>query len=225
MASTEPTAAATASVTDSEDDDYLDDIFEDDTEEQYHADSGDLTKLYNRHRQANEADSGALPRSNPQKPSANTRASIDDQIAALSQHAAKIRLDDVKGEQGRVKDKSDRATTDQVLDSRTRMILYKLINRGDISEVSGAISTGKEANVYNAIARPNGVTEQRAVKVYKTRILTFKDRERYVTGDHRFQKGVKGNSRKMVQMWAEKEYRNLRRIHEAKIPCPEPMVL
>lgn len=33
---------------------------------------------------------------NQQKPAANTFASVDDQIAALSKHAAKIRLDDVK---------------------------------------------------------------------------------------------------------------------------------
>uniref|UniRef100_A0A4W4FRA3 Serine/threonine-protein kinase RIO1 n=1 Tax=Electrophorus electricus TaxID=8005 RepID=A0A4W4FRA3_ELEEL len=50
----------------------------------------------------------------------------------------------------RVKDKSDRATVEQVLDPRTRMILFKMLSRGIISEINGCISTGKEANVYHA---------------------------------------------------------------------------
>ncbi|KAI1143735.1 Serine/threonine-protein kinase Rio1 [Hypoxylon sp. FL0543] len=166
--------------------------------------------------------------SSQQKPTANTSASVDDQIAILSKHAAKIRLDNVKEGQDREKDKADRATSEQVLDQRTRMILYQMINRGVVSEIHGAISTGKEANVYGAVAYPdiNGPPVQRAVKVYKTAILSFKDRERYITGEHRFKSGAeKGNSRKMVKLWAEKEFRNLRRIHAAGIPCPEPIQL
>ncbi|KAL7626665.1 Serine/threonine-protein kinase rio1 [Parahypoxylon ruwenzoriense] len=166
--------------------------------------------------------------SNRQKPSANTFTSVDDHIAELSKHAAKIRLDDVKEGQDRDKDKADRATNDQVLDPQTRNILYQMINRGIISEIHGAISTGKEANVYGAVAYADihGPPIQRAVKVYKTAILSFKDRERYIVGEHRFKSGPeKGNSRKMVKLWAEKEFRNLRRIHSAAIPCPEPILL
>lgn len=206
-------------------DEDLDDIFDDD--EDYGADDpSDLTKSYNRQRQTQEG--AALPRSNAQKPAANTMASVDDQISTLSKHAAKIRLDDVKNEQGRDKDKADRATSEQVLDQRTRMILLQMINKGVVSEIHGAISTGKEANVYGAVAHPqlDGPTVHRAVKVYKTAILSFKDRERYITGEHRFKSGAeKGNSRKMVKLWAEKEFRNLRRIHAAGIPCPEPIQL
>jgi Serine/threonine protein kinase involved in cell cycle control len=50
----------------------------------------------------------------------------------------------------KTKDKHDRATAEQVMDPRTRMILFKLISRGMVSEVNGCISTGKEANVYHA---------------------------------------------------------------------------
>lgn len=42
------------------------------------------------------------------------------------------------------KDKSDRATNEQVLDPRTRIILFKMIGRGLIHEVNGCVSTGKE---------------------------------------------------------------------------------
>ncbi len=50
----------------------------------------------------------------------------------------------------KVKDKEDRATVEQVLDPRTRVILMKLLNKKIISEINGCISTGKEANVYHA---------------------------------------------------------------------------
>lgn len=218
-----------------DDDDYLDDVFEDD-DAAWEPNSTDLTKTYNRQRQLQDGASSAsaLPRTNAQKPAANTFASVDDQISALSRHAAKIRLDDVKQDQAREKDKSDRATSELVLDQRTRMILLQLINQGVVAEVHGAISTGKEANVYGAVAYPDGeqgggggaAAVQRAVKIYKTAILVFKDREKYIAGEHRFRSGAeKGNNRKMVKLWAEKEFRNLRRLHAAGIPCPEPIRL
>lgn len=185
---------------------------------------GSKTRSYNR--QTANGPAGALDRSN--KPTANTRHSVDDQISALSKHAAKIRLDDVKQTQDRDKDKADRATSELVLDQRTRMILLQMINRGVVSEIHGAISTGKEANVYGAVFYPEEGSEpvQRAIKIYKTAILVFKDRERYITGEHRFKGGSeKGNNRKMVKLWAEKEFRNLRRIYTSGIACPEPLSL
>ncbi|XP_046495972.1 serine/threonine-protein kinase RIO1 isoform X1 [Equus quagga] len=123
----------------------------------------------------------------------------------------------------RIKDKADRATVEQVLDPRTRMILFKMLTRGIISEINGCISTGKEANVYHA-STTNG--QSRAIKIYKTSILVFKDRDKYVSGEFRFRHGYcKGNPRKMVKTWAEKEMRNLIRLNTAEIPCPEPILL
>jgi RIO kinase 1 len=123
----------------------------------------------------------------------------------------------------RVKDESDRATVEQVMDPRTRMILFKLLNRGFIAEIDGCISTGKEANVYHCV---NSEGESRAIKIYKTSILVFKDRDKYVSGEFRFRQGYgRKNPRKMVRTWAEKEMRNLSRIHKAGIACPEPILL
>ncbi len=119
--------------------------------------------------------------------------------------------------------RDDRATTEQVLDPRTRMILFKLLNQGVISTINGCLSTGKEANVYHAVT-PDGV--DRAIKIYKTSILVFKDRQRYVTGEYRWRSGYnKKNPRKMVKLWAEKEMRNLKRLHSAGMPAPEPHIL
>ncbi|XP_053739262.1 serine/threonine-protein kinase RIO1 isoform X1 [Synchiropus splendidus] len=123
----------------------------------------------------------------------------------------------------RVKDKSDRATVEQVLDPRTRMILFKMLSRGLIAEINGCISTGKEANVYHCLTSSG---DSRAIKIYKTSILHFKDRDRYVSGEFRFRRGYcKGNPRKMVRTWAEKEMRNLIRLQTAGIPSPEPVLL
>ncbi|KAG6959655.1 hypothetical protein JG688_00009986 [Phytophthora aleatoria] len=119
--------------------------------------------------------------------------------------------------------RDDRATTEQVLDPRTRMILYKMLNHGIVTEINGCLSTGKEANVYHA-RLPDG--SEGAIKVYKTSILVFKDREKYVSGEFRFRHGYsKSNPRKMVKLWAEKEMRNLRRLHDAGIYCPAPILL
>jgi len=113
-----------------------------------------------------------------------------------------------------------RATVEQVLDPRTMQVLGKFLKRGLFTELHGCISTGKEANVYYATDAAKGI--ERAVKVYKTSILVFKDRARYVEGEYRFRHGyAKSNPRKMVAQWAEKEMRNLRRIKAAGILCPE----
>jgi RIO kinase 1 len=127
-----------------------------------------------------------------------------------------------------------RATVEQVLDPRTLLILGKMEKRGVFSQIFKTISTGKEANVYYATGHkptallgnmgeylPEGA--ELAVKVYKTSILVFKDRARYVEGEFRFRRGYcKSNPRKMVAMWAEKEMRNLRRMRNAHLPCPIP---
>jgi RIO kinase 1 len=227
---------------DNEEDDYYDDIFEEELEaDDFNSlNPADLTKAYNRQRKVNElaADPNVpkwtYPKTNTQKPTVNTYASVDDQMNSLTRHAGKIKLDDVqsglggRGNQGA--DRADRATSEQVLDPRTRMILLQMINRNVVSEIHGCLSTGKEANVYHSMLFPDDDLDappiHRAIKVYKTSILVFKDRDKYVTGEFRFRQGYnKSNNRAMVKVWAEKEMRNLRRIHAAGIPSPEPINL
>ncbi|TIC70458.1 RIO1-domain-containing protein [Wallemia mellicola] len=158
----------------------------------------------------------------------NTPETTQDQLTSLTtKFSQQINLAPYSKDKGKEKDKSDRATTEQVLDPRTRLILLKMINRGVISEINGCLSTGKEANVYHGSAPPLDSTSQGvqlAIKIYKTSILVFKDRDRYVTGEFRFRKGyAKSNPRKMVKLWAEKELRNLKRLWEIGIRCPQPI--
>jgi len=78
-----------------------------------------------------------------------------------------------------------------------------------------------QANVYHALTPES---THLALKIYKTSILVFKDRDRYVSGEYRFRRGYnRKNPRKMVRLWAEKELRNLRRLRAVGIPCPEPL--
>lgn len=141
------------------------------------------------------------------------------------------------------KDKADRATTQQVLDPRTLVILFKMLQRGFLQHIDGVISTGKEANVYHASMPPPPLAEHGedettpaeerkgspvhvAIKIYKTSILVFKDRHQYVSGEYRFRNGYSGsNPRKMVKTWAEKEARNLKRLVSAGIRAPKPLEL
>jgi RIO kinase 1 len=168
--------------------------------------------------------------------SKSKKSSQQPRIKSIDQYIDKINIDKYEplttklnnnleiSDRVRGKDKSDRATVEQVMDPRTRMILFKMIQRGIINELNGCISTGKEANVYHSTT--NTVNADLAVKVYKTSILTFKDRDKYVTGEFRFRHGYcRHNPRKMVRTWAEKEFRNLSRLNQANIKCPEPIYL
>ncbi|CAM9849961.1 unnamed protein product, partial [Scytosiphon promiscuus] len=119
--------------------------------------------------------------------------------------------------------RDDRATVEQVMDPRTRMILFKLLNQGFFRQIDGCLSTGKEANVYYAVG---GEGKEYAIKVYKTSIMVFKDRDKYVSGEYRYRHGYcRSNPRKMVKVWAEKEMRNLKRLVAAGIPSPAPVLI
>ena len=152
------------------------------------------------------------------------------QKAFLHKYEHKINLDKISYSSGGnnnnifVKDKADRATVENVLDPRTRGIIFKFLRNGLITSVNGCISTGKEANVYECSTSDPNVSY--ALKVYKTSILVFKDRTNYTLGEFRFRRGYRGkNPRKMVTAWAEKEVRNLSRMFATeKMPCPKPII-
>lgn len=152
---------------------------------------------------------------------------ITEKEDIVTKYADKIKTDDIKKGPKTTKDRANRATVEQVLDPRTMKFLAKIINTGVISRINGCISTGKEANVYHGDQEDHTINEKEyAVKIYKTSILVFKDRERYVDGEFRFRNTKnQSNPRKMVKVWAEKEFRNLKRLFINGIPCPEPVEL
>jgi RIO kinase 1 len=134
----------------------------------------DFTKQYNRLRQHVAVRSGSaqgttsalnqkatvasLPAVNQPKAvkAQPAKDKTSDQLAALSKFSSRLAKIDVPYTMGasvnrkgpsataNMKDKSDRATNEQVLDPRTRLILFKMIGRGLVQEVNGCVSTGKE---------------------------------------------------------------------------------
>jgi len=130
----------------------------------------------------------------------------------------------------KVRDKVDKSTAVMALDPRTRLMLYKLVNSGAITEVHGTISTGKESVVVYAKGgsmKDRAVPPECAIKVFKTSLNEFKRREEYMRGDHRLpsQGYKKHNPRKIIRLWAEKEMHNLNRLQKVGIHCPEVVSL
>lgn len=118
--------------------------------------------------------------------------------------------------------KLDKSTQEQVLDKRTRVTLLELINGGVLDGLDGIISTGKESNVYFATCQENNL--ELAVKIFKTTLNEFKNRNDYIEGEFRFRyKKNQHNPRKFIKVWAEKELRNLKRLQAQGIPCPNPI--
>lgn len=110
---------------------------------------------------------------------------------------------------------------DDVLDKNTIMTLSKLINSGIISYVNGVIGSGKESKMYWAVD-PNG--KDLALKIYLVTASNFKKRNPYLVDDHRFSH-IKKGTRNMVELWAQKEFRNLNHCVKSGIPSIKPIHL
>lgn len=138
--------------------------------------------------------------------------------------------------QAKLHEEKDRSTAEHAVDKRTRLILLKLINAGTLEQVNGVISIGKEAVVIHAkggsvtplnqndVLKP--VPENIAIKVFKTTMSEFRNRDKYIADDFRFQDRFKKiTTKKLAYLWAEKEMRNLERLQKAQIPAPEVVLL
>ncbi|XP_054479025.1 serine/threonine-protein kinase RIO3 [Anoplopoma fimbria] len=129
----------------------------------------------------------------------------------------------------RLHDKKEHSTAEQAVDPRTRLLMYKMVNAGVLENINGCISTGKESVVFHADGgslEEQPVPDEVVLKVYKTTLNEFKNRDRYIKDDYRFiDRFSKLNPRKVIRLWAEKEMHNLTRMKKAEIPCPEVVLL
>uniref|UniRef100_A0A8C5FJB1 Serine/threonine-protein kinase RIO3 n=1 Tax=Gadus morhua TaxID=8049 RepID=A0A8C5FJB1_GADMO len=125
----------------------------------------------------------------------------------------------------RLHDKKEHSTAEQAVDPRTRLLMYKMVSAGTLERINGCISTGKESVVFHAnggMLEEQPVPEEVVLKVFKTTLNEFKNRDRYIKDDYRFKdRFSKLNPRKIIRLWAEKEMHNLK----AGIPCPEVALL
>jgi RIO kinase 1 len=116
----------------------------------------------------------------------------------------------------------DRATVEEVFDNKTRMVVFDLMNSGIFYELNGVISAGKEARVYWGTTKAGGDV---AVKIYLTSSAEFKSgMHKYIEGDPRF-KDVKHDTRSLIAVWAQKEFRNLKEADDAKVRVPKPIAV
>ena len=131
----------------------------------------------------------------------------------------KFSIKDGRRRAGRIKDKIEKSTAEQAVDPQTKLILFKFINNGILENVNGVISTGKEAVILHAEGGPGPEPEQAVnskgghveqevepmnvpkecvVKVFKTTLNEFKNREIYIKDDYRFRdRFSKQNPRKV----------------------------
>jgi len=121
----------------------------------------------------------------------------------------------------RIKDADQFKVEQSVFDDATFGALYKLVADGHIEAFGGPISTGKEANVYEALGADD--TEV-AVKVYRINASAFKQMRDYLEGDPRFE-GIGNDKGKVVLAWVRKEYANLERAQRAGVRVPNPIAV
>ena len=112
-----------------------------------------------------------------------------------------------------------RATVDSVFDERTVFNLSKLLINGPLDKIEGIISAGKEANIYLAYDKDG---REVAVKIYKIDSNTSKWMRNYIIGDPRFKK-IPNNPSKIIFLWANKEFKNLKRAFKEGLSVPEPI--
>jgi serine/threonine-protein kinase RIO1 len=125
---------------------------------------------------------------------------------------------------GRAGTDSD-AVKGKAMDPHVRLQITKAINSGLIERCNGEVKQGKEAVIYHAEQGAESQGYDVAVKVFK-RITEFKGRGAYVDGDPRYagQPFRKNSDREQLEMWAEKEFRNLVRASRAHVPVPTPLL-
>lgn len=106
-----------------------------------------------------------------------------------------------------------------VFDRSTLMTLYHMIHRGVFDALYGAVSTGKEANIFCALDKRGNYV---AVKIYRIATSDFKTMYRYLVGDSRF-RTFRRNRRQIIYTWVSREFKNLQRAHEVGVPAPRPI--
>jgi len=115
---------------------------------------------------------------------------------------------------------SERAVFEEVFDRSTVMTIYDFLNKGTIGEIYGVVKAGKEARIYWG-RDPEG--RELAIKIYLTVSAEFrKGMLPYIEGDPRFAH-IRRDTRSLVYAWAQKEFKNLQRAHDAGIRVPKPI--
>ncbi len=104
-----------------------------------------------------------------------------------------------------------------VFDNFTNTTILKLISKGALDGLESPIRIGKEANIFSGLIG----SERVAVKIYRMMTCDFNRMYDYIRADPRFPQ-LNRNRRKVVLLWAQREYRNLLKAREAGVRVPTP---
>ena len=111
---------------------------------------------------------------------------------------------------------------EQVFDKSTLMVIYHMLDTGKLSKISGAVRSGKEAKIYWGLGPKK---KEIAIKIYLTLSAEFKKgRLAYIEGDPRFER-TRTDTRSLVYIWAQKEFKNLKQACDARVRVPKPIAV
>jgi RIO kinase 1 len=122
-----------------------------------------------------------------------------------------------------IKDRSsERAVLEEVFDRSTLMTIYYLMNKGVIDEIHGSVKAGKESKLYWGRDKEGNSL---AIKIFLTVSAEFKKGMLvYIQGDPRFTR-VRRDTRSLIYLWAQKEFKNLHSAFEAGVSVPKPVAV
>lgn len=126
----------------------------------------------------------------------------------------------LRKEEKRLKDKDLIETVEEVFDSFTVKAIYEVMRRMKLQKLLGVVSSGKEARIYRAVDRQG---KEYAVKIYLTFSSEFKKGIlKYISGDPRFEGMRPSSTKKLMSLWARKEFVNLQSMNRAGVRVPVP---
>ena len=102
-----------------------------------------------------------------------------------------------------------------VFDEFTLRTLEMMKRKHYFDELGKPIKTGKEGDVYFGYRGDKTL----AIKIYRMTSANFKKISQYIVRDYRF-RNIKGSLRKVILVWAEKEFRNVALCHKHNISVP-----
>ncbi len=111
---------------------------------------------------------------------------------------------------------------EEVFDRSTLMTIYHLMNKGIIDEIHGSVKAGKESKLYWGKDKEGNTL---AIKIFLTVSAEFKKGMLvYIQGDPRFTR-VRRDTRSLIYLWAQKEFKNLHIAFEAGVSVPRPIAV
>ncbi|MFH1107216.1 MAG: RIO1 family regulatory kinase/ATPase [Candidatus Micrarchaeota archaeon] len=111
--------------------------------------------------------------------------------------------------------------SERVFDDKTLATLQHFIHKHAFDTLDFPVQHGKEAALYRATKKTAEGTQYVAVKIFKYEGLSFQKRLDYLQGDRRFK--APHQTRALVDVFARKEYANLRLCIGAGMRVPRPL--